>query len=136
MTGEPKWLTLDIVLAIHDEQLAQFGGAEGLRDAGLLDSGLTRPVNRHHYDPDASLFELAAAYASGIVRNHPFVDGNKRTGLLAAHVFLHINGWHFDADQAEEVEMILALASGELEETELARWIERNSRKAKRKRQT
>ena len=134
MTGEPKWLTVDIMLAIHDEQLAQFGGADGLRDPGLLDSGLTRPVNRYHYQPDASLFDLAAAYCAGIVRNHPFVDGNKRTGLLAAHAFLHLNGWRFDPDQAEEVEMILALASGELDDDELARWIERNSGKAKRRR--
>ncbi|HEX9570424.1 MAG TPA: type II toxin-antitoxin system death-on-curing family toxin [Rhodospirillales bacterium] len=132
MTDEPKWLTVDIVLAIHDEQLVQFGGADGLRDPGLLESGLTRPINRRHYQPDASLFELAAAYAAGIIRNHPFVDGNKRTGLLAVHVFLHLNGWRFDPNQAEEVQMILALASGDLEDDELARWIERNSRKAKR----
>lgn len=136
MTGEPKWLTVDIVLAIHDEQLAQFGGAEGLRDAGLLESGLTRPVNRRHYQPDASLFVLAAAYAAGIIRNHPFVDGNKRTGLLAAYVFHHLNGWNFDADQAEEVEMILALASGKLEDDVLARWIGKNSRKVKRGRRS
>lgn len=130
MTAEPKWLSADIVLAIHDEQMALFGGAEGVRDLGLLDSGLARPVNRYHYDPGASLFELAAAYCAGVIKNHPFVDGNKRTGLLALHAFLHLNGWRFDPDQAEEVQIILALASGELEEDELARWIERNSRQA------
>ncbi len=129
MTPEPKWLTVDMVLAIHDEQLAIFGGGEGLRDAGLLDSGLARAANRHHYDPDATLFELAAAYGIGIIKNHPFVDGNKRTGLISMHAFLALNGWNFDADQAEEVQVILALASGQMEEDELAGWIEANSRK-------
>ena len=130
MTNEPKWLSVDMVLAIHDEQLAQFGGGDGLRDQGLLESGLARAPNRYHYDPEATVYELAAAYGIGITKNHPFVDGNKRTGLISMHVFLALNGWNFDADQAEEVQMILNLADGTLEEDELARWIEDNSRKA------
>ena len=127
---EPKWLTVDMVLAFHDEQLAVFGGGEGLRDMGLLDSGLARAPNRRHDDPGATLFELAAAYGIGIIKNHPFIDGNKRTGLISMHVFLALNGWNFDADQAEEVQIILSLAAGDMEEDELARWIEANSRKA------
>lgn len=130
MTAEPKWLSVDMVLAFHDEQLAHFGGAEGVRDLGLLESGLARPRNRHQYDPGASIFDLAAAVGAGIIRNHPFVDGNKRTGLVAIAVFLSLNGWRFDPDQAEEVQVILALAAGEMEEDDLARWIEANSRKA------
>ena len=128
MTAEPKWLTVDIVMAIHDEQLRMFGGGEGVRDPGLLESGMTRPVNRHHYDPNNTIFELAAAYDFGIAKNQPFVDGNKRTGLVSMHVFLALNGWNFAPDQVEEVQMILRLASGELEEDELARWVGDNSR--------
>ena len=80
MTAEPAWLTLDMVLAIHDEQLAVFGGGTGMRDLGLLESALARPRNRYHYDPDCGVFGLAAAYGFGIVCNHPFVDGNKQIG--------------------------------------------------------
>ena len=126
MTVEPKWLTLDMVLAIHDEQLEIFGGAPGIRDRGLLESALARPMNRWSYDPGASVFELAATYAFGIVRNHPFVDGNKRAGLLALQAFLFLNDWRFDPDQADEVKTILALAAGDAEEADLARWIEAN----------
>ena len=128
MTAEPKWLAVDMVLAFHDEQLALFGGGEGIRDPGLLESGLARAPNRHHYDPDATLFELAAAYGIGIIKNHPFVDGNKRTGLISMHVFLALNGWNFDAGQIDEVQTILRLAAGDMEEDEPARWIEENSR--------
>ena len=130
MTTEPKWLTVDMVLAFHEEQLAMFGGGEGLRDAGLLDSGLARAANRHHDDPGATLFELAAANGIGIIKNHPFIDGNKRTGLISMHAFLALNGWNFDADQAEEVQVIMQLAAGDMEEDGLARWIEENCRKA------
>lgn len=127
--GEPKWLTLAMVLAIHDESLAAFGGAAGVRDPALLESALARPVNRWHYEPDASVADLAAAYAYGIVRNHPFVDGNKRTGLLAVQAFLFLNGMRFDPEQVEEVRVFLALAAGELSEEDLARWIAANATK-------
>lgn len=133
MTAEPstgpKWLTVDMVLAFHDEQLAMFGGGEGLRDAGLLDSGLARAPNRHHDDANATLFELAAAYGIGIVKNHPFIDGNKRTGLISMHAFLALNGWNFTPDRVEAVQIILKLAAGDMEEDDLARWVEDNSRK-------
>lgn len=128
--GEPKWLTLAMVLAIHDESLAAFGGAAGVRDLALLESAPARPVNRWHYEPDASVADLAAAYAYGIVRNHPFVDGNKRTGLLAVQAFLFLNGMRFDPEQVEEVRVFLALAAGALSEEELARWIAANAAKA------
>ena len=127
---EPKWLTAEMVLALHAEQLALYGGGEGIRDAGLLESGLARAANRHHYDPASTVFELAAAYGFGIIKNHPFIDGNKRAGLLSMYAFLFLNGWDFDPDQAEEVQMILSLAAGEVEENELAGWIEKNSRPA------
>jgi death-on-curing protein len=129
MTAEPAWLTLDMVLAIHDEQLAVFGGGTGMRDLGLLESALARPRNRYHYDPDCGVFGLAAAYGFGIVCNHPFVDGNKRTGLLAMNAFLDLNGRRFDPEQTDGVRTILALAAGEVEEEVLARWIEKNSGK-------
>jgi len=127
MTTEPKWLTVAMVLAIHDEQLAIFGGGTGLRDPGLLESALARPVNRFHYDPDCSLYELAAAYAAGLMKNHPFVDGNKRTGLLALQAFLILNGARFAPDQKDEATTILNFAAGEIGEAELAGWIRANS---------
>jgi death-on-curing protein len=129
---EPRWLTLDIMLAIHDEQLAMFGGGTGIRDRGLLESALARPVHRHHYEPQSSLAELAAALAAalafGIITNHPFVDGNKRTGLLSIQAFLHVNGWIFDPDQEEEVRTILGVAAGEVAEDALAAWVAKAAR--------
>lgn len=124
----PIWLTERIVLALHEEQLVRFGGGQGLRDQGLLQSALAKAQHTHHYDPDASIFELAACYGFGIARNHPFVDGNKRTSVLAVAVFLGLNGYDFDPDQGDEVETILKLAAGDLPQPELAKWIERNCR--------
>ena len=130
MSSEPRWLTTEMGVAIHDESLAVFGGAEGIRDFGLLESALARPQNRHYYDADAGLFDLAAAYAVGIVQNHPFVDGNKRAGLLAVQAFLFLNGYRFLPEQADEVRVFLALAAGDVEEDALARWIGANARQA------
>ncbi len=127
MTAEPKWLTMQMVLAIHDEQLAVFGGAQGLRDPGLLDSALAKARERYAYEGDAGIFRLAAAYCTGIVRNHPFVDGNKRTGLLSLQSFLALNGYRFRPAQEDEVEIIPGLAAGEVAETGLARWIAANA---------
>lgn len=124
---EPQWLTLEIVTALHEESLALFGGQPGIRDEGLLESALAHPRQRHAYDPQASLSDLAAAYCAGIIRNHPFIDGNKRAGLLAAAVFLQINGMHFDPDEIDETRTIMALAAGEIDEAELADWIARNA---------
>jgi death on curing protein len=128
----PKWLNKKALLLLHEESLAEFGGAGGVRDEGLLESALARPVNLHAYRPNSSLAELAAAYGYGIAKNHAFVDGNKRLAFLSIGVFLFLNGRSLVVDQAEAVETIFALAAGELEETELASWIARNSKRAKR----
>ena len=118
---EWRWVREDIVLSLHDEQLAEHGGAAGIRDLGLLESALGRPLNLSAYgEPDAAA--LAASYAFGIARNHPFVDGNKRTAATVALVFLDINRVAFTIGEAELVVMILALAAGELAEDEVAVW--------------
>ena len=122
---EPFWLTRQIIVAIHGEQLAIYGGASGLRDQGMLESALDRPKNKWAYER-AELAELAAAYAYGIARNHPFVDGNKRTSLLALYTFLGVNDVDFEVPEAEAAAMILSLAAGEVSEESLARWIRDN----------
>jgi death-on-curing protein len=124
-----RWLSRRMVEAFHAESLARFGGAPGIRDVGLLESALARPQNAAAYNPDATIFDLAALYCVGTIKNHPFVDGNKRTGLLAGRVFLSLNGCRFSPDEAQTVLMILAAASGEVGEVELARWFEENSRR-------
>ena len=124
---EPKWLTKEIVLALHAESVAEFGGSPGLRDAGLLESALDRPRNLFAYGDEPSLFELAAAYCAGIVKNHPFVDGNKRAGDLAVRAFLRLNGYLYEPEEAEEVVMIVALAAGEIDADALAAWIAENA---------
>ena len=123
--SEPFWLTSQIVIAIHDEQLAIHGGAGGMRDEGMLESALDRPRNRWAYE-QAELPELAAAYAFGIARNHPFVDGNKRTSLLALYTFLGVNDIDFIVPEADAAAMILSLAAGEVSEQSLASWIRDN----------
>lgn len=117
-----KWVAEAAILAAHAEQLAEHGGLAGVRDIGLLRSALARPLNLEGYGtPDAA--ELAAAYAFGIARNHPFNDGNKRAALVAAEGFLFINGFEVDATDAQLVELILSLAAGELSESALAEWL-------------
>lgn len=123
--SEPVWLTADLVIAIHEEQLRIFGGPAGLRDRGMLESALGRPVNKWSYG-ESDLAALAASYAFGIARNHPFVDGNKRAALLSLVTFLGLNGIHFVADEAETVVIIRDLAAGEVDEDGLARWIRDN----------
>ncbi|TPQ41742.1 type II toxin-antitoxin system death-on-curing family toxin [Bradyrhizobium guangdongense] len=123
--SEPVWLTRRIIIAIHDEQLAIHGGASGLRDDGMLESALDRPKNKWSYE-NADLAELAAAYAYGIARNHPFIDGNKRTSLLALYTFLGVNGVDFVAPEADAAAIILSLAAGEVSEQSLTRWIRDN----------
>ncbi|AMA60363.1 type II toxin-antitoxin system death-on-curing family toxin [Bradyrhizobium sp. CCGE-LA001] len=123
--SEPIWLTRRIIIAIHDEQLAIHGGASGLRDEGMLESALDRPKNKWSYE-SAGLPELAAAYAFGIARNHPFVDGNKRTSLLALYTFLGVNGIDFVVPEAEAAAIILSLAAGDVSEENLTRWIRDN----------
>ena len=117
------WLTQDMVEAFHRESLVRFGGSDGLRDDGLMLSALARPENIHSYEPDADIFRLAAAYCGGIVKNHPFVDGNKRTGLLCAVVFLAINAIELSFDEAEIVTMIYGLAAGDVDEDDIASWL-------------
>ncbi len=126
---EPRWLRLNEVLVLHGMHLASFGGRAGVRDLGLLESALARPRQLFSYarKPPA-LARLAASYAFGIVRNHPFVDGNKRTGLIAAFTFLDLNGMQVTASEQEGYQVFMALAAGNLSEAELARWLERNTR--------
>ena len=118
---EPVWLETEVAQAIHDRQLAEHGGAAGVRDAGALESALARPVNRWAYGEDDRCL-LAAAYAFGIARNHPFADGNKRTAWVLARLFLRLNdvGLVFEPDDA--IRVVLSLAAGELSEDELADW--------------
>jgi len=119
---EWKWLREDVILAVHDEQLAEHGGPSGVRDIGLLQSALGRPRNAAVYgEPDVC--DLAAAYAFGIAPNHPFVDGNKRTAAIAGLLFLAQNGASFTIGEAELVVMIQSLAAGELAEEDVARWL-------------
>ena len=121
------WVTLAVAEAAHREQLAEHGGAEGVRDAGLLASAIARPQNLAGYgEPDAA--GLAAAYAFGIARNHPFVDGNKRTAAVVAETFMALNGMSLLASDAELVVAIIALAAGELTEGELADWFRAHGR--------
>lgn len=119
---EPVWLPVDLVLAIQESQLRKFGGASGVRDIGALESALDRPRNKWAYE-NAGMAELAAAYAFGIARNHPFIDGNKRTALLAIVTFLGLNGIDFAASEAEAAAIIIELAAGTVGEEGLARWI-------------
>ncbi len=120
--SEPQWLDIDIVLDFHVEQLALFGGADGIRDRGLLESALARPLNKFGYG-ETSMAALAAAYGFGIARNHPFIDGNKRTALASMIVFLGLNGFDLDVPQEMATAMILSLAAGEIAEEALAAWI-------------
>lgn len=121
------WIEPRVVTAAHAEQLAEHGGADGVRDAGLLESALARPKNLAAYgEPDVAA--LAAAYGFGLVRNHPFVDGNKRTGMIALELFLELNGFELTADDADCVMTVLGLAAGTIDEAALAGWIRRNMR--------
>jgi death-on-curing protein len=119
---EPVWIDLEVVLAIHDEQLAEHGGQTGVRDRGLLESAMARPQDQFAHGEHA-LPRLAASYAFGISRNHPFLDGNKRTSLVVAELFLDLNGLEPTATDTECVATFLALAAGDLTEAQLADWI-------------
>lgn len=118
-----KWLRTDAVLAMHKRQIAEHGGGGGVRDLGLLESALARPQNIAVYEPDADIARLAAAYAFGIAKNHPFVDGNKRTSLVACRTFLILNGYQLDASPTDKYLTFLSLAEGALSEEELAEWL-------------
>lgn len=129
---EPSWLTESWIIILHAETLRLFGGRSGIRDHGAITSGLARPRNRFLYSADLTeapdreirLSDLAAATGYGLIRNHPFIDGNKRVGALAIRAFLHINQYRFEPAEAELVGMILGVADGTIDEIRLATWIE------------
>ena len=122
-----RWIDKRALLLLHGESLADHGGASGIRDEGLLDSALARPLNLVAYgEPD--LAALAAAYGFGIAKNHPFVDGNKRAAFLAVGLFLFLNGQRLKVTQADATVMVLALAAGEIDEAAFANWIRSNSK--------
>jgi death on curing protein len=122
VTPEPVWLRQEWVLAFQEELIARFGGEAGLRDPGLLESALDRPRNKWAYG-ERGMPTLAAAYGFGIARNHPFLDGNKRAAFTAMFVFLDMNGFDLEADEAEATAVIEALAAGDLSEPALAAWV-------------
>jgi death-on-curing protein len=122
---EPAWVTYDQIIAMHSGQLRRFGGAPGLRDKGMLQSAIQRPINKWQYE-QAALPDLAAAYAYGLGKNHAFVDGNKRIAFMTMMTFLRKNGVRFAPSQAHATKIILSLAAGEVSEASLARWIRDN----------
>ena len=126
MRDEPHWLDEADVLAFHEDLLVRFGGSGGIRDRGLLESALNRPVQLFHHG-QLTIHEIAAAYGAGIVKNHPFIDGNKRTGFIASALFLEMNGFRFQSSEEEAVERTLALAAGAIKEADYAAWLERTS---------
>ena len=123
---EPVWLLRTVVEAVHDAQLAEHGGLPGLRDPGLLESALARPRNSFGYG-ETDIRVLAASYAFGIARNHPFIDGNKRMAFLAAYVFMRLNGWRITATEPDTTTVVLSLAAGQMSESDFAIWLCNNS---------
>jgi death-on-curing protein len=126
---EPVWVLREVVLMAHEQSLAEFGGAGGVRDAGLLESALSRPRHLFAYGKP-SLFDLAASYGFGLVKNHPFIDGNKRAGFVVAVTFLQLNGWRLEACEVDATLRTLALAAGEMTEVAYAEWLKAHSRRA------
>ena len=120
------WIDLSVMLAVHDEQIAEHGGSAGLRNRGLLESALARPLNLASYGKPEHA-DLAACYGVGIAKNHPFVDGNKRTAFVAVELFLTLNGWRLRASDADAVLVMLAVAAGKIDETGFAEWIRRQA---------
>ena len=124
---EPIWIKQEAILAIHSQQLAEHGGGDGIRSVELLESALGRPQNLYHYgNPAPSIADMAAAYGYGISRNHPFIDGNKRTALVACRLFLRLNGHDIKASQVEKYTIFLSLAAGDISEAELSAWLTKN----------
>lgn len=126
MSVEPYWISKKALLLLHEESLAVFGGARGVRDAGLLDSALARPQSLYAYRPESTVADLAASYGVGIAKNHAFVDGNKRACFLAIGVFLALNGYRLTVDQLDAIRTMLGVASGDVSEQHLATWIQAN----------
>ena len=126
---EPVWVEKEALLLLHSKALVRFGGAEGVRDHGLLDSALARPRNAFHYEGQTDVAALTAAYAFGLAKNHPFTDGNKRMAFMAMGVFLAANGWTLEADSVDAIQAMVALAGSEIGESEYAAWLKRNIRR-------
>ncbi len=120
----PQWLDEAYVLQLHHAQIDEHGGSYGVLNSGALDSTLYRPIRKLEYEPESTLFELAASYGFGFARNHCFKDGNKRIALVVTDVFLILNGWELEADELETTDVMLRLAKGELDEAEFAAWVE------------
>ena len=129
---EPVWIEDELVLAIHDRQLVEHGGAEGMRDEALLQSALGRPLNRFAYE-STDVVKLAANYTAGIVQNHPFVDGNKRTGFVVGVLFLELNGYRFTASEETAAQAVLGLAAGTMGERGYYEFLRANSKRTKRR---
>jgi death-on-curing protein len=127
--NEPVWIEERDALALHDRLIGLDGGAAGVRDSGLLKSALARPQQLHAYGDKPSIIDMAAAYTAGIVRNHPFVDGNKRTGFVVGVLFLEMNGYRFIATEEAAAQAVLSLAAGTLDETAFAMWMRANARR-------
>jgi death-on-curing protein len=125
---EPRWLSFAVVMAIHEAQIAEHGGTLGIRDQGLLESALARPRQIYSYEDSPALTRLAAAYAFGISKNHPFLDGNKRTAWVVCATFLEMNAREVTAAEADVVTKMLAVAAGELEEDSFTAWLNDNCR--------
>lgn len=125
---EPIWLARADVDAIHSRQLARFGGQYGIRDDTAIESALARPQQKWHYAEERDIIPLAASYAFGFTRNHGYVDGNKRVGFVAMAIFLDLNEWELEVDEADVIRTMLALADGRLSESELATWVQTHVR--------
>jgi death on curing protein len=126
---EPRWIEERDVLAIHDRLLALHGGATGVRDRDLLESALARPRQHHSYAKTSDVVQMAALYTAGIVRNHPFIDGNKRTGFVIGVLFLELHGFDFTASEADATQAVMALASGTLDEAAFTAWLRENAKR-------
>ena len=124
---QPRWLLEQTIIAVHSMVLEEHGGATGIRDEDMLASALNRPVDKYNYEPDCTIFELAAAYSFGLAKNHPFVDGNKRVAFLAGTLFLELNGLQFTAEESDAAFVFERLAAGRIKEASLVKWLEENS---------
>ena len=124
---QPRWLLEQTIIAVHSMVLEEHGGGTGIRDEDMLASALNRPVDKYNYEPDCTIFELAAAYSFGLAKNHPFVDGNKRVAFLAGTLFLELNGLQFTAEESDSAFVFERLAAGKIKEASLVKWLEENS---------
>ena len=123
---EPNWVRRDVLELLHSQTIAEHGGADGLRDEGLLESALARPKNLYHYENVSAVARLAACYGFGLAKNHALIDGNKRIAFIAAGVFLRLNGYRLTADQAQATLVMLSVAAGSFSEEALADWLRKN----------